>query len=162
MINIKLPRDEFVDGELDIHYESIFTLEKELKNHPKIENKYNRWYAQANKELGLANLELEICIAELTDEICIKENIATYNRSEVRKSKIASNPKYIEAVKKVIDAQEKVDVLKGAISSMASKGWRLKELTYLANRLLWDEPNSSFTKKDYKDMDMSDHLNIER
>lgn len=158
---MKLPKEDFIDKELEIHYESMFTLEKELRNHPKTEAKFHKWYSQANKELGDANLELEIVTSIIADEICNSENISSSARSEVRRSRVAGDKRYQEAFRKVIKAQEAVDYMSGLTKSIASKGYRLKELVYLSSRLLWNEP-SSFSNKDYSKMDLSDSMDIER
>ena len=156
---MKLPKEDQVDRDLEIRYASIFELEKELRNHPKVEAKYNRYYAQANNELNLALLQLEIIVATIADEIANSKNIPTYKRDEIRKSMIATDFRYKEAKNNVFEAQHAVDVLKGAVTACASKGWRLKELVYLANRLLWNEP--SFTKKDLNNYnDFSGDLNV--
>ena len=95
--------EDFVNNELDLHNESIFTLEQDLKNHAKLEAKYHRWYSQANKKVNDLTLRLEMTVAKIVDEICERENITSYhNRAEIRRSRVASDKRYVAIRLKIL------------------------------------------------------------
>jgi hypothetical protein len=136
----ELDNDEFVLKDLDIQYNSIFDLEKELRNSSCNGAKYYRWYAQSIRKVADLELDLEIMSARLVDKICREENISNSARSEVRRSRIFLDDKFIKLKVKYNEALEEKEYLRGLVETWNAREYRIKELSRLSDRLLWNEP----------------------
>jgi len=144
-IEIPLLDDDNIMEELEIRYESIFALEKELRDFPKKVAKYHRWAAEATKNMDSLALELEVVTAEVIATICkqAEENgkpIPPSARGEIRRGQVPLFPKYRSVKMRYIEATKTANILNGLVSAWAARGFRLKELAHLSDRLLFNEP----------------------
>jgi len=132
--------DSFVDGELRISTESIFSLEQDLRTHSQLERKYHRWLSEAIKEVDDISLKLEICVAEIVEEIVSRENIPPSAVQEIRRSRVAGDKRYQLMRGRLNSAIEKKEYLRGLTKAWESRGYRLMEIVKLSDRLMWNEP----------------------
>lgn len=124
---------------------SIFELEREITEYPETLYKVIKASAEANREESEAELNLEIVIADIVKEICEEgerqgKSIPPSAISEVRRTKVPLDMRYRRMKKRLIEKKENADKLRGLVRSWETRGYRLMELTKLADRLLWDEP----------------------
>ena len=135
-----------IDEELKIDDSSPFMLCEELKNHARKEHKYQRLAAQANKEVAMKKLELEILAARIIQE---KEEagggLSASAKQELRKTGITIDKRYQAMKREVIDAEERAGYLNGVVSSWISRGFRLLDLCKIADRV-WGENLTVYQK----------------
>ena len=173
-IDIDINDEKAIDSELEIHYESIFALEKELREYPKRGRKYHRAYAKAIRDVNDITLEAKIIIAEVTEELINKaekdgKGIPHSARGELKNTKVPLDMRYKLIFRKLNKATERKDFLKGLVEAWSSKGYRLGELAELSKRLLFNEPRTyvenlkEFTYKspDAKLSELEGKLNVE-
>ena len=131
--------DEQVYDELDIHPESFTSLEKDLMNHAKITYKYHRAAAEAQKNLDRLTFELELLSSQILQEILTTKKVPPSAISEVRRSEVPLDKRFIEKKMEVIEANEILNVLKGAVDAMNARSYRLGDIAELKKRLLRDD-----------------------
>jgi hypothetical protein len=140
MKDFKLDSEE-LDKELIIDNSSIHSLVEELRAHPRKEAKYQRFAAQASKEVARIELELEVLTAELIDRAVKETNSTSASaRQELRKGGIAKYPEYQAKKKELYEAREVSDILSGLVSAWTSRGYRLMEITKITDRAMLDGP----------------------
>ena len=128
-----------IDKELTIDNTSLYNLEQELRNYSRIESKYHRRFAQANKAFNRLTLKLEVLVSTIINEICVASEkngkvIPATAVGNLKKTKVPLDKRYIDCVKKLIDAQEQLDMCKGLVSSFVAKGYRLGEIVDMERR----------------------------
>ena len=138
MSMLKMSEQE-IDIELMINNSSIAMLEQELLNQARKEAKYQRLAAYAGKNVAKLQLDLDVVTAEIIKELQLeaeakKKPIASSAVSELRKTHIPADPRYIKIRSKLIDAYEESNLLNGLVSAWISRGYRLQELVKLADR----------------------------
>lgn len=145
--------------DLTIHFESIFALENELKEHSNLQNEAHKAFAVANREVNQLTLEVEVKTAEIVDRICRDENIPPSARAEVRRSRVALDKEWQALRWKLNEAIENKDIMEGLSKSWEGRGFRLSELAELAKRLLWDEPRVYDNKKRESEEERLERIN---
>jgi len=141
---MELNIEEF-DKELKIDNASMFALEGELLSHPKKIAKYYRWYAQAIKEVDRLTLAVETNVAEITSELVKQEekdrgkSIPAYAMSSIQK-RVPADKRYQKVKKRLSEAKEDSNILKGFVKAFESRGYRLKELIQLSEWIMLPEP----------------------
>jgi len=106
---------------LKINYASKYELLELCRQHPENVEQVQRDYADAQHELDTANMELEICTAELVDKICKERKVPATAKQEVRRAEIQLDPKWKSAKQKVIAANTNALILKGAVNGMFAR-----------------------------------------
>lgn len=145
-VDLTYEEEEEVDTLLDIDIKSAFDLQRYLQNHPKLEARWHRRYAAAVKAVDHLSLALEIQISEILDEMEAKiqedtgKKPSVYQRTELRKSSLPSDRRYQKLKRKLADATETMNTLRGVTFAFSSRGRRLTDLGQLMNRILKDDP----------------------
>ena len=139
MINTKYLDEDLYDKEVSIDNSSTYHLSECLKNHAKIEGRYQRHLSDAIKELDTATYEFEILTAEIADEIIRKAEesgnpIPASGKEYVMKGGVKLDPRWRKARKKVIEAKYIVAILKGYTRGMEGRGFRLNEICKLEEK----------------------------
>jgi len=142
---IDIDDEKAIDSELEIHYESIFALEKELREYSKRGAKYYRAYAKAIREVNDLTLEVKIIVAEIVNELIIKSekegrNIPYSARSELKNTNVPLDKRYQLIFKKLNRTIERKDFLSGLVEAWSARSHRLSELARLSDRLMFNEP----------------------
>ena len=151
--------DEEVESDLSIDNSSIFTLEKELLEHPKKEAKYSRLSAMAIKEVEQKELELEILVAELMEslETLAKSKgqpIAQSARGDIKKQVLPLLPQYKDKRRELITANSIRNVIGGAYKAMQSRNYKLSDILEIKKRELFGPVT---VRQDSFDDPMSDY-----
>lgn len=131
--------DEQVYDELDIHPESFTSLEKDLMNHAKLTYKYNKAAAVAQKNVDILTFELELLTGDILQDILSKRKVPPSAISEVRRTEVPLDERYVEKRMELINATETLNTLLGAVRAMDSRSYRLGDLTELKKKLLKDD-----------------------
>ena len=84
--------------------------------------------------------EKEYMLALVTDEICERDKVSPYQRSEIRRSKAPLDDRISRLKKELNKAIEVKDYLEGLTKIWFGRGFRLSELTGLADRFMFPEP----------------------
>jgi len=126
--------------DLNIDTSSVYALEVELTHSARQIADFEGVLSKAIKEVDLATMNYEITVAEVTDEICRNENVATYGRPEVRKSKTPLDKRWQLARTRLIDAVSVKNDIQAAVNGINTKRFRLSELFKLKQRELWQNP----------------------
>ena len=140
-----MTEDEKLDGNLDIDVSSAASLQKALLNASKIEARYHKAYAKAVKDAETLELniviETALIMKRLEKEAADKgKPIAPTARAEYRRTKVPLDPVFQKLSRKFIEANEKVNTLRGLTFVFSNKSKRLTELGHLMNRILNDGP----------------------
>ena len=128
--------DNLVLEELEIHPESFTTLEKDLMNHAKTTYKYHRAAAEAQKNIDTLTFELELLSSQILQEILTTKKVPPSAISEIRRSEVPLDERYIEKKMEVIAANETLNILRGAVDAMNARSYRLGDIAELKKRLL--------------------------
>lgn len=129
---------------LKIEYGSTHELFETFKRHPQeVELEYKQ-YADANKDLDTANMELEIVTAEIVKEICEerfkKKSPSASAKQEIRRAEVQLDPRWKIKKNKVIDATSEALVLKGRINGMYSRSNILELLGKAELKMMYIDP----------------------
>ena len=140
---------------------SVFALEKELKRYSELVYDYGKAWASAIKEEQQAELAVDIVSATLVREYASKQkkDVSPYAMSEIRRSVIPDDIRYIEVRNALIDKTEASNILKGAYYAIVYKNERLKECFRVALRDLIGDDQSVIRHKQTKQAQMQDNLN---
>ena len=150
--------EKIVQEDFEIDDSSPFAMETELKNYPKIIEKYSRMHSQAVKEVDRITTELEVETAEIVDALC-KLYYAEHNKhypptgtSEVRRTYVPLVRSWKIKKLELMDATEKMNILKGAVRALDAKGYRIAELFQVVKiRLYGDKSSVPFDKSTHID-----------
>jgi hypothetical protein len=134
--------EEEVDKDLNIDNSSIFTLEKDLLEHPRREAKYSTLAAQAIKNVELKELELEILVASLMETLdslakAKGQTVPQSARGDIKKQIMPLLPEYVAKRRELIDANEISNILKGQAKAMVSRNFKLTDLLEIKKRELY-------------------------
>lgn len=79
-----------------------------------------------------------VIVSELTEKYKQKQGkeVPATILSEIRKTKVALDPRYQELVRNINKKKEQVDILTGICLAWKSKNDRMNNLTYLAQKLM--------------------------
>jgi len=131
--------------DLKIHNESMFALEKEIKTFPVKSANVYKLKAEAIKKVADLSLRLEIITAQIMVEILKKAEddgkpYPPSSRAEVRRMQVPLDKRYIRAKRDLNVAIFVKDNLEGLAKSFESKGYMLKELSDISDRVHMNEP----------------------
>jgi len=131
------------EKDLDIDNSSMYALEKDIITYSRKLNEFGKMLAQATRELGEAELELEVVSSELVTRVRKEQKIPPSVIQEVRRSMITSYEEYKVAKLNVIEKAEQMNIARSAYYSMTYKNDRIKEAFRLELKKL--QPDSTFT-----------------
>lgn len=137
--------EEMVDYDLNIDSSSVYAWEETLKESPKRQAKYHRAYAKAVKEMETLSLALEVLVSEIMKELEEKAEsegkpIPATAKSEVRRIKVPLDPRYRKVKRKLIKANETMNLLKGTCFAFNDKSRRITELGRIVEKYLVEDP----------------------
>jgi len=171
---IDIDDEKVIDSELEIHYESIFALEKELREYSKRGAKYYRAYAKSIRDVNDITLEAKIIIAEIINELINKaeeegRSIPHSARGELKNTKAPLDKRYQLIFRKLNRATERKDFLSGLVEAWSARSHRLSELAKLSDRLMFNEPRVyaenlktiTYKSPDAKLSELEGKLNVE-
>ena len=131
-----MKNDDISLQDLEIDTSSMYSLETELAVSSRHVAKYNTILSEAIKALDEATMEYEITVAEVVDDICREERVATYGRPEVRKSRAPLDKRWQKARRKLIEATSLKNDVQAIVNGLDNKKFRLSELFKLKIREL--------------------------
>jgi cell fate (sporulation/competence/biofilm development) regulator YmcA (YheA/YmcA/DUF963 family) len=132
--------NEKIEQELNIDNSSVYSLTETMKQHSKLEAKYQRLSAMASKEVYRLDLERRIVEAALVDEYMKEQSSQSASlRQEIRKS-IVKDKRYQAVSEELRNAQEVSDMLRGLVNSWVGRGYQLREIAKLAGHTMADGP----------------------
>lgn len=123
---------------LKIEYGSTFELTNLLKNHPKEVGKAHKLYAQANRKVDDAKMELEIFIAEFVKEVCEQRKVPASAKQEIRRAEVQLDPRWKKLTKKLNEATENMLILKGRINGLYDRRSMLERISRFEERFMYD------------------------
>jgi len=136
------------EKDLEIDNTTIFSLEREIKNYPKLVDNFGRAYAQAIAQESRAKLRFEITQARLIKEETKKTGKdSAYNIRELRKSILPMEKDYQDAMNEWIDSTELVNIYKGLYFSIVYKNTRIQELFQIEMRRIIGDNKRGMTSK---------------
>jgi len=154
---------------LKIEYSSNYELLQLAMKQPAEHAQADRNYADAQKELDTATMELYICVAELVDGVCRdrfgNSKAPATAKQEIRRAEIQLNPKWQVATEKVINAQHNATILKGVCNGFFDRKVFLELIAKTELRLTGYNQSFKSGKTDYRTVDdkangLSDKVDI--
>jgi len=139
MLDLDSLTEEEIDNELEINNASLYSLEREVRNHSRKEAKYHRWYSQALKEVDKITMEYETVVAEVLNEIVAREeeekklspNMLDNLRKVAERTQLPLDKRVRVVKRKLISAKETANILHGLVTAWSSRGYRIGELVRL-------------------------------
>lgn len=141
---------ELIEELLTVNTSSAWHFEQEQADQAKREWDYQRTYAQAFRQLQEAEMRVDVITAQIVDELlreaaALGSPIPPSARSELRRSKVPLDPRWQEAKQKWIEANERSNIMSGAINALRSKGYRLNSIQKMVERQLYNTTESGQT-----------------
>jgi len=137
--------EEIVQRDLTLNDDNSWFLEQQLKDYPKIMEKYTRMHSQAVKEVDRISMELEVETAKIVNGLCklyqAKEGkpYPPTGVSEVRRTYVPLVRSWKLKKIELYEATETMNILKGVVDSMYSKGYRIRELFDIIKKRLYGD-----------------------
>lgn len=135
-------KEKQIIKDTEIDDSSLYKLEQQLKDSTKLEAEYITAFSKAEKKHEKLKLEIETFVARevqrLKDEYYKKnkKEIASTAVSELRRSDVPLNKKYIALREKLIDAQVEHNFVENILKTIISKGYRVQKLIEIHERQL--------------------------
>ena len=124
--------DEYnFEEEIQIHTESGWHFEQDVKKHSELQGKYAKLAAQAEKAVQILELKIEMMTARIISEIVATEKIAVSYIQHLKKTRVPLDKRYIDLKRQWIDALETSKTLNGYSFAWTSRGKNLEKLGYI-------------------------------
>jgi hypothetical protein len=132
--------DDSIHRHLEINTDNPNSFVETLKQYEHYKVEYQRAFAQAQKDVDILQFKLETALAEIVEELKVGKKggkpVPASGWGELRRVDALLNPRYQELRSKLIEAVERLNILRGFVETMESRGYRFVEIAKLQERLM--------------------------
>jgi hypothetical protein len=132
--------DNSIHNHLEINTDNPNAFVETLKAYEHYKVEYQRAFAQAQKEVDKLQFQIEVALAEIVEELKAGKDggkpVPASGWGELRRVDALLDARYQELRSRLIEANERLNILRGFVETMESRGYRFVEIARIQERLM--------------------------